>query len=137
MTEKNSLTSILKRLREEKRKKLIERDQWTQDAVARRVGVTRQTYIAWEKGYSLPDIDNLREIVRVFRPSEEDELALYRAARQAPPRIHNLPPIQNLYFTGRKAYLKQLDQFFHEGKKLIFLYGPIGIGKTEVALRYA
>src|SRR6266568_286926 len=106
MTEKNSLASILKRLREEKRKKLIERDQWTQDAVARRVGVTRQTYIAWEKGYSLPD-------------------------------IHNLPPIQNLYFTGRKAYLKQLDQFFHEGKKLIFLYGPIGIGKTKVALRYA
>jgi transcriptional regulator with XRE-family HTH domain len=137
MSQKNSFGSILRRLREEKQNKWIERKQWSQTAVARRIGVSRVAYIAWENDESLPSIDNLKRIVEVFRPDEKDERALYRKARQAPPRIHNLPPIQNLYFTGRKAYLKQLDQFFHEGKKLIFLYGPIGIGKTEVALRYA
>lgn len=136
MAEKNSLADILERLRKEKRIKWIERDQWTQDAVAKRIGVTRQAYIAWEKGYSLPDIDHLKRIIEVFRSNEQDTTALYRAVAKPPPEIFHVPPFLSRFFTGREVYLKELRKLLQE-EGVVAISGLGGIGKSQIALKYA
>ncbi len=136
MLDKNSLGNILKRLREEKRNNSIGKDQWTKVAVARRIGVSRPAYYAWENGESLPDVENLKRLVGVFQPDGTDEAALYRAIGRVPPELDNLPSLTS-FFIGRKAYLEALDQCFESGKNLVFLFGPLGCGKTQIALAYA
>ncbi|MCR5796083.1 MAG: hypothetical protein K6G61_12140 [Solobacterium sp.] len=41
------------------------------------------------------------------------------------------------FFCGRGAYLQEIDRMYSEGKRVIFLYGIDGIGKTEIAKQYA
>jgi DNA-binding XRE family transcriptional regulator len=141
MAEKNSLGSILRRLRREKRKKTIEAAQWTQDAVARRIGVSRVAYIAWESDEYLPDAHHTKRIIEVFRPSEKDEFALYRAVGQRPPEKQNLPD-RNALFTGREDYLDELHRKLQEGGNVaitqaVGISGFGGIGKSQIALEYA
>jgi DNA-binding XRE family transcriptional regulator len=136
MADNNSLGSILRRLRREKRKKTIEAAQWTQESVARRIGVSRVTYIAWEKDEWQPDTDHLKRIIEVFRPNEKDVAALYRAVAQPPPEIFDLPFLRSHYFTGRETYSEQLRQFLQENG-IVSLTGLAGIGKTQIALEYA
>ncbi|MBR3348494.1 MAG: ATP-binding protein [Solobacterium sp.] len=45
--------------------------------------------------------------------------------------------ITDPYFCGREEYLKKIHNMFSEGKRVIFLYGIGGIGKTEIAREYA
>lgn len=40
-------------------------------------------------------------------------------------------------FLGREDYLQKINDMFSEGKRIIFLYGIGGIGKTEIAKQYA
>lgn len=136
MTDKYSVGSILRRLREEKRKKWIEKDQWTQTAVARRIGVSRVTYIAWENDEWPPDVKNLKRIIEVFRPSEKDELALYRTAGQAAPRIFYLPLKRNRSFIGRETTIEPLRQYLQR-HSIIIIHGLAGVGKTDAAVEYA
>ncbi|HVB22280.1 MAG TPA: FxSxx-COOH system tetratricopeptide repeat protein [Ktedonobacteraceae bacterium] len=141
MTNKNSVGSILRRLREDKRQKWIERDQWTQTAVARRIGVSRVTYIAWENDEWLPGVDHLKRIIAIFRLNEQDEAALYRTVAQLPPEKVKLPP-RNTFFTGRNDYLDELHRKLQEGGSVaitqaVGISGLGGIGKTQIALEYA
>jgi tetratricopeptide (TPR) repeat protein len=139
MIDKNSFGSILRRLREEKRKKY--KDQWTVVALARRIGVSRPAYYAWENDESLPDTDNFKRIIAVFRPNEQDERALYRAVAQLPPEKQNLLQ-RNRLFTGRDDYLDELHRKLQEGGRValtqaVGISGLGGIGKTQIALEYA
>jgi len=45
--------------------------------------------------------------------------------------------IANPFFCGRDNELKTIDRMFSEGKRIIFLQGIGGIGKTEIAKQYA
>ena len=40
-------------------------------------------------------------------------------------------------FVGRDDYLNRINDMFHSGNRVIFLYGIGGIGKTEIARQYA
>lgn len=41
------------------------------------------------------------------------------------------------YFTGRRAEIEKMDRIFERGQQVLFLSGVGGIGKTELARRYA
>lgn len=41
------------------------------------------------------------------------------------------------YFTGRRAEIEEMDRIFERGQQVLFLSGVGGIGKTELARRYA
>lgn len=41
----------------------------TQEETAERIGVSRQTYIKWEKGESIPDLDNCIALAELFEVS--------------------------------------------------------------------
>lgn len=51
-------------------------------------------------------------------------------------RVSNLPP-QNSFFLGREAQLEIIGERFQEGISVQGLYGMGGVGKTQLALRYA
>ena len=136
MPEENKFENILKSLRVRKGK------AWTQAKVASELGVSRRLYVGWENGDSLPSQHDLKNIAALFGLSGEDEDALYRAAAQVSPRIHNLPFPPNPFFTGREKPLEQLSTLLNEGSNVaisqpVSVSGLGGIGKTQLALEYA
>lgn len=50
----------------EKLKSIRTSNHMTQEVLAKKIGVTRQTVSKWEKGYSVPDADILLKITDVF-----------------------------------------------------------------------
>ena len=65
-------------------KKIIElrkKRQMTQEELANRVNVSRQTVSKWENGTVLPDINNLKELSRVFEVSVDELLDNEKAVR--------------------------------------------------------
>jgi putative transcriptional regulator len=67
--EKAELTNQLRRLR-------FEFGEMTQEELARRVGVTRQTIIAIESGRYAPSLPLAMRLARVFERSVEEVFAL-------------------------------------------------------------
>ncbi|SRR6266487_162280 len=115
--------------------------EWTQRSAAKEIEVSPRLYKAWETGERTPSEDNLRRIVTTFDLNREDAEALYRAAAQAPPRLHNLPD-PNPFFTGRATHLERLrtdlqDTGMVEITQSVSISGQGGIGKTQLALKYA
>lgn len=50
--------------------------------------------------------------------------------------LSNLPP-SNEHFTGRQEILEQIQERFNEGDYVITLVGFLGIGKTQIARKFA
>ena len=55
---------------------------------------------------------------------------------------HMLPVAKNQRFFGRVTELHQIEEYLHpadttDGLKSLAIYGPGGVGKTQVALAYA
>ena len=74
---------------------------WTQlDAVAH-TGISRTALHIWRTQMVFPLEKQLKNIATVFILNQEDTDTLYRAARQAPPKIHNLPSIGTLLHRPR------------------------------------
>ena len=44
----------------------------TQEELARRAGVSRQTVVKWESGDAIPDLDNARRLSAIFDVSIDD-----------------------------------------------------------------
>ncbi|WP_171056239.1 helix-turn-helix domain-containing protein [Paenibacillus sinopodophylli] len=42
------------------------RNEWTQDIVAKKIGVARPTYANYEAGKRQPSIDNLKQLAEIF-----------------------------------------------------------------------
>ena len=115
---------------------------WKQPVMADALGFSHRLYVAWETGESIPSGKKLRRIADYFKLNKEEEEELYRAAAQAPPRIHNLPFLKNPFFTGRKTHLEQLGKLLQETgtveiTQAVSISGLGGIGKTQLALEYA
>lgn len=51
---------------------LREHEGFTQEALASRLGVARQTVAKWESGEATPDLENVRALARLFGVSIDD-----------------------------------------------------------------
>ncbi len=147
MVGENSFGVVLTSFRQERLKAAraqrdkLEADKWSTLRVAKDLGVTRQTYSGWENGHHLPEPNDLRAIVRIFRLSDEERDALYLAAAQVSPKRNYLPQ-KNDFFTGRETHLERLDELLQECgivgiTQAVSISGLGGIGKTQLALQYA
>lgn len=66
------ITNNLKALREQMLTKQSNKDDWTQEGLAKRLGITRQTIISMEKGAYNPSLELAFKIAREFRLAIED-----------------------------------------------------------------
>lgn len=62
--------------------------QMTQEDIAEKIGVTRQSIAKWESGETIPDLDKCRQLAKLFEVSLDD-LANYESA---PSLDLGLPP---------------------------------------------
>lgn len=135
-SEKIEFRSLLRALR------IRKGPTWKQPVMADALGFSHRLYVAWENGESVPSTKKLRRIADYFKLNREYEEELYRAAAQAPPRIHNFPFSQNTFFTGRETHLERLSKLLQESGTVeitqsVGISGLGGIGKTQLALEYA
>jgi tetratricopeptide (TPR) repeat protein len=113
----------------------------TQQQLAERIGVTRETISLWERGNYKPITTMLYELVNVLQLTEQEKRLLFEAhiGTAAILPLRNLPEC-NLYFTGREAQLQQLHHHLSAGKQVVLtqaINGLGGGGKTQLALAYA
>ena len=66
------IVNKLKGLREKKMKQSVKSEDWTQEGLAKRLGVTRQTIISMEKGTYNPSLVLAFKIAHEFRVTIED-----------------------------------------------------------------
>lgn len=69
------ITNRLRELREQRLHKTQEPEAWTQESLAQRVGVSRQTIIAIEKGTYNPSLELAFRLARTFGITIEDLFA--------------------------------------------------------------
>ena len=72
------ITNQLKAIRERQKSKASNPNEWTQEALGKRVGVTRQTIIAIERGKYNPTLELAFRLSREFNVSIE-EIFNYRS----------------------------------------------------------
>ena len=66
------IINLVRDLREKKMAESSESSTWTQESVASRVGVTRQTMISIEKGTYNPSLELAFKLAHLFEVSIED-----------------------------------------------------------------
>ncbi len=66
------ITNQLKAIREQQKSKASNPNEWTQEALGKRVGVTRQTIIAIERGKYNPTLELAFRLACEFSVSIED-----------------------------------------------------------------
>jgi putative transcriptional regulator len=66
------ITNQLRQLREERLQRTRQSEAWTQEGLAQRVGVSRQTIIAIEKGTYNPSLELAFRLARTFGMTIED-----------------------------------------------------------------
>jgi len=72
------ITNQLKELREQQKSKASNPNEWTQEALGKRVGVTRQTIIAMERGKYNPTLELAFRLANEFGVSIK-EIFSYRS----------------------------------------------------------
>src|SRR5207248_1287354 len=102
----------------------------------KRIGVSRVTYIAWEKDDWLPGTEHFKRIIEIFRPNENDQATLYRLTAQQPPEIFHVPPLLSRFLPGGKGYWQLLRKLLQESD-IVAISGLGGMGKSQIALKYA
>jgi tetratricopeptide (TPR) repeat protein len=132
-----------------------EREGLSQQTLARKLGIHRNTLGGWERGDYLPDTHaNVLKIAEALQLNELDEDILLTArynSRQAgssspsptsPTPIWKLPHRRNSLFTGRDDILAHLHNLLTSHKIAAIaqpqaISGLGGIGKTQAAIEYA
>ncbi|UCE10552.1 MAG: helix-turn-helix transcriptional regulator [Candidatus Thorarchaeota archaeon] len=66
------IVNRIRELREEKMRSSSESEQWTQEGMAKRLGVSRQTVISMEKGTYNPSLILAFKLARAFGMAIED-----------------------------------------------------------------
>jgi putative transcriptional regulator len=66
------ISNRLKELREEQLRKEIQPNLWTQEGLAKRLGITRRTIISIEKGAYNPTLLLAFKLARIFQTTIED-----------------------------------------------------------------
>ena len=67
-----AILNRVKELREERMRQSSQPEQWTQESIARKLGVTRQTVISMEKGTYNPSLALALKLARVFGVAVEE-----------------------------------------------------------------
>ncbi len=66
------ITNKLKQIRERRMAEAKSSEDWTQEGIAKRLGVTRQTIISMEKGTYNPSLELAFKIAQMLRMRIED-----------------------------------------------------------------
>ena len=118
---------------------------WSQEQLARQLGVSFATVNRWESGRSRPSprarlaIAELEAKGTSGAPSQDQEPVRSREPEQGPASAEDRPgrlPIAQSSFVGRERELAELSGLFARSR-LINLTGPGGVGKTRLAIEAA
>ncbi len=115
----------------------------TQQQLAEKIEVTRETVSLWERGEYKPETDRiLYQLADVLGLNEREQARLFEAytVTALKTSFHHPPFKRNPYFTGRSAQLGTLHRLLSAGKQVALtqaISGLGGIGKTQLALEYA
>ena len=115
----------------------------SQQELATKLDVHRNTIGKWERGICLPDSKALvLELARQLHLDAPDARRLLEASLTVVSSIWHVPFRRNPLFTGREETLRCLHEGFHADKISRFLSsraltGLGGVGKTQIALEYA
>ncbi|HEU5199220.1 MAG TPA: FxSxx-COOH system tetratricopeptide repeat protein [Ktedonobacterales bacterium] len=119
------------------------RQRLSQQALATRLGVHRNTIWSWEQGNYLPDSKGMvLELARQLGLSGAEERQFLEASLTALSAHWSVPYRRNPFFTGREHILHHLHESLATRKEAALvpasaLHGLGGIGKTQTALEYA
>ncbi|HET8846303.1 MAG TPA: helix-turn-helix transcriptional regulator, partial [Ktedonobacteraceae bacterium] len=116
----------------------------SQQELADKLGVHRNTVGLWERGDRLPDTKGVvLEIAQCVELDDSDTLQLLEASLTALAPHWCVPHQRNPFFTGRDDVLQEIstrlqnDAVRASGLSFCLLSGLGGIGKTQTALEYA
>lgn len=120
---------------------LREHEGLTQEALAGRLGVARQTVAKWESGEATPDLDNAIALAKLF-DVRIDDLARHdeaSAGYPVPPRGKHIFGVARLGERGQLVIPKRAREVFdlHPGSELVVLGDEaqgIALVKVEDAL---
>ena len=109
---------------------------YSQDEVAKRIGISRQAYAKWENGLTVPDIEKASLLAQVYGISIDGLMSDDKGADILPPA----PPGKNIWGTVTIGERGQIvipkaarDRFgFKSGDRLIVLSDEVGIALLPV-----
>ncbi len=115
----------------------------TQQQLAQRLGVRRNTIGTWERGDFLPGSKGIvLELARHLHLDDQQTRQLLEASLTALSPYWHVPLPRNPYFTGREEILVALHTQLGVNQAVALtqscaLHGLGGVGKTQIALEYA
>ncbi|MBA2396424.1 MAG: tetratricopeptide repeat protein [Ktedonobacteraceae bacterium] len=128
------------------------REHFSQQTLAMRLGIHRNTIARWEQGDYLPKTRvALHELAQVLRLNDQESNQLLEAAffsKDEPPdhpvaaAVWTVPYPRNVFFTGRDEILHKVHTRLSRDHTMALtqpwaVSGLGGIGKTQIALEYA
>ena len=94
----------------EKMQKLRKQKNWSQETLAEKLGVSRQAVSLWERGESMPEIDKLIPLARLFGVTADyllDDTQETLGEKPQPTVLHQRP--ENPHFVQAFPFATLLD----------------------------
>jgi transcriptional regulator with XRE-family HTH domain/tetratricopeptide (TPR) repeat protein len=114
----------------------------TQEELAERTGLSARSIGDLERGATRrprrASLEALADALGIAGPDRLEFVAHYRVPEPGPaPESPAQLPAVTAGFTGRQGERRRLDQLVRTGSPLVVIEGGAGMGKTELALRWA